>query len=322
MGWSTADDVLALRGLARAHELGARLFDSADVYGHGHSERLLGLFLEDVPREDLVITSKVGYFAGTAPHAYQRLHMRHQLEQTLSNLGTDYLDIYFLHNSEFGADDAYLHGAIEQMRWFRDEGLVRAIGMRGPHRFALDRVTTAKSDRDDKRARFRRVADLVKPDVLAIRYNMLTPEGPDDIFEWTVGRGIGILINKPLSQGILTGKYSPESPPCFGPGDHRRRKRWFTPSALNVVRDGLRPLRERFGDRTEDLVRVALRFCLQRSPNAAVLAGFTTPTQIEMNHACLGDPLTADDLAFIRATMQILREKLDTCGDVFLDELT
>lgn len=322
MGWSTAEDEASLQGLMRAFEQGASLFDTADVYGHGHSERLLGRFLREVPRNQVVIASKIGYFAGTAPNAYHPLHMRHQLEQTLENLGTDYLDIYFFHNFNFGTRDMYLTDAIEQMRSFREQGLVRAIGMRGPHRFALERLITPKNERDDKYARFQQVFEQLQPQVLAVRYNMLTPDGPDDIFAWSTRHRVGVLINKPLGQGLLTGKYDADCPPMFGPGDHRIRKRWFTPAALAVIRDGLEPLRHRFGPQQADLVRVALRYCLQRAENAAVLVGFTTPEQIEMNFSCLDEPLTEGDFLFVRATMRALNRALDAGGEVFLDEVT
>ena len=145
MGWSTADDTAALQGLETAWQSGANLFDTADIYGHGHSERLLGHLVSQVPREALVLSSKTGYFSGTAAHPYLPSAMRRQLETTLENLQTSCLDIYFLHNAEFGTDDQYLDGAVEQMRAFQEQGLIRAIGMRGPHRFATDRLTIANS---------------------------------------------------------------------------------------------------------------------------------------------------------------------------------
>ena len=162
---------------------------------------------------------------------------------------------------------------------------------------------------------------LVRPDVLAVRFNPLTPDGPDDIFAWAARHGTGVLINKPLAQGLLTGKYDPARPPSFGPGDHRGRKRWFTPEGVAAVHDGLAPLRQRFGARPADLVRVALRYCLQRADNAAVLVGFT-PAQVEMNLTCLGAPLTDDEVAFVRAAMARLRARLDAVGEVFVDEVT
>jgi len=116
MGWAEIDEAVAVSGLQRAFELGATLFDTADVYGHGRSERLLGRLVAQVPRDAVVLVSKVGYFVGTAPHGYHPGHMRRQLEQTLENLGTDHLDVYSLHHGDFGPDDRYLDGAIEAMR--------------------------------------------------------------------------------------------------------------------------------------------------------------------------------------------------------------
>lgn len=102
-----------------AYSIGATLFDTADEYGHGRSERLLGRLVEQVPRDSPVLSSKVGYFTGTAPHGYHPAHMRHQLEQTLDNLRTDYPDLYFFHHSEFGENDQLLEPAIETMRAFQ-----------------------------------------------------------------------------------------------------------------------------------------------------------------------------------------------------------
>lgn len=86
MGWGPIEDDQARAGLEQAYALGTTLFDTADVYGHGRSERLLGRLVEQVPRDSLVLSSKVGYFRGTAPHGYHPPHLRHQLEQTLDNL--------------------------------------------------------------------------------------------------------------------------------------------------------------------------------------------------------------------------------------------
>jgi aryl-alcohol dehydrogenase-like predicted oxidoreductase len=322
MGWSTATDAAAMRGLELACELGANLFDTADVYGHGHSERLLGRLARQAGRELLVLSSKTGYFAGTGAHPYLPSAMRRQLETTLENLQTDYLDIYFLHNAEFGPDDQYLDGAIAQMRAFQDQGLIRAIGMRGPHRFAPDRLTVPRLEREDKYARFRRLFEVIRPDFLAIRFNALTPAqpGPDSIFSYAAAGGASVLITKPLAQGLLTGKYDPGRPPRFGPGDHRLRKAWFTPAALRIIRDGMQPLRDRYGPAPAQLTPVMLAYCLQQSPAAAVLAGFTTPAQVAENLAPLSRRLTADDIGFIRATAGAIQRRLDATGEVFLDE--
>lgn len=78
----------------------------------------------------------------------------------------------------------------------------------------------------DKHARFRALFDQVQPEYLAVRYNALTPpppEGEQDIFAFAAERGASVLINKPLGQGLLTGKYAHGTAPTFAPGDHRLR---------------------------------------------------------------------------------------------------
>ncbi|MFE9359584.1 aldo/keto reductase [Streptomyces olivaceoviridis] len=129
-----------------------------------------------------------------------------------------------------------------------------------------------------------------------------------------------MLINKPLAQGLLTGKYNPDQPPAFAPGDHRLRKAWFTPEALKIIQDGLAPLRERFGDTSAALTRVALQYCLQQADNAAVLVGFTRPEQVTENLTAVGTPLTINELAFVRDTLGRLQRNLDAHSEVFLDE--
>ncbi|MEI5098502.1 aldo/keto reductase [Streptomyces sp. PmtG] len=323
MGWSTANDAASMRGLEAAYSLGANLFDTADIYGHGHSERLIGQLVGNVPRDSVVLSSKAGYFTGTAAHAYDPTHMRHQLETTLENLRTDHLDVYFLHNAEFGDDDRYLDGAVDMMRTFQSAGMIKTIGMRGPHRFATERINVPKEQRTDKHARFRHLFEHVRPQYLAVRYNALTPPPPagqQDIFAFAAEHGASVLINKPLAQGLLTGKYDPARPPAFEEGDHRLRKAWFAPEALEIIDAGLAPLRERFGASTADLTRVALHYCLQRADNAAVLVGFTRPEQVAQNLTAVGEPLSTEDIDFVRQTAGHLQQRLDAVSEVFLDE--
>jgi methylglyoxal reductase len=308
MGWGPIDEGAALAGLERAHEWGVSLFDTADVYGHGRSERLLGRFVEQVPRDSVVLSSKVGYFAGTAPHGYHPRHMRHQLE-----------DIYFFHHAEFGSGDVYLEPAIEAMRRFREEGLIRTVGMRGPHRFVLDRL--AEGPRTDKVARFRELFDRIQPDMLAVRDNLLTPQDCfSGIFAFAEEHGCGVLVNKPLAQGLLTGSYDPTAPRLFSEGDHRSRKRWFTAEALAVLSEGLDEVRRHVGPATSDLVRIALWSCLQRFEQAVVLVGFSHPAQVEMNVTCLDQPPSAEQLLIVREIMSLVQARLDAAGEVFVDE--
>lgn len=324
MGWSTgADEARSLAGLETAWQHGARLYDTADVYGHGRSECLLGRLVTQVPRHQIVLASKVGYFTGTAEHGFDPRHMRRQLEQSLDNLRTDHLDIYAFHHPNFGTNDRWLYPALEAMRAFRDEGLIRAIGMRGPHRFALDRLATPPDQRGDKIARFRALFDTVQPDILAIRDNLLTPSHRSEgVFSFADDHNVGILISKPLAQGLLTGTYRPDLPRAFGEGDHRLRKRWFQPDAIKIINTGLDRVRAVVGPHIEDLIRVALWACLNRSPNAVTLVGFTTPDQVTMNLGSLGPRPDTAEIAAAREIMADIQTRLDAAGEHHPGQLT
>jgi methylglyoxal reductase len=317
MGWGGTDDQRSLAGLERAYELGANHFDTADVYGHGHSERLLGQLVQRVPRDRIVVGTKVGYFSGTAPNPYHPLNIRHQLEMSLCNLRTDYVDIYYFHNFNFGASREYLDDAVAEMRRFREEGKVKAIGMRGPHRFSLDRAHGTVGQ--DKYEIFFSVAEKVRPDVVQIRFNLLTPSvcAERDVFSWANSHGVGVVINKPLAQGLLLDKYDPLHPPDFEVGDHRRRKRWFGPEGLAVIHRRMSYIRERFGNERSDLVRVALQYCLHQSPNACVVAGVKGPEQVEMNLRAAGRPLLEEDVRFLQQSMAEIGEEI---GAFFVEE--
>ncbi|WP_431921117.1 aldo/keto reductase [Nonomuraea jabiensis] len=322
MGWSTgADQAAAIAGLETAWELGVRLYDTADVYGHGLSERRLGHLLAQIPREQIVVSSKVGYFAGTAEHGFDPAHMRRQLGQSLDNLGTDYLDIYGLHHHDFGEGDRWLQPAIEAMHAFKAEGLIRAISLRGPHRFAPDRLSTPPALRGNKIARFRALFDQVRPDILAVRDNLLTPAASSEgIFAFADQHHCGVLINKPLGQGLLTRSHRPDQPPSFADGDHRARKRWFTAPALAVLDEALAHLQDTIAPDRHDLLALALWSCLNRTSNGVVLTGFTNPDQIRANITAISRMPSAAQIAQARTIITAAQERLDAEGQVFLDE--
>ena len=290
VGWSGNNDEESIAGLRRGVALGINHFDTADVYGDGHSERLLAQLLQMVERERLVIASKVGWFKSTAPHPYHPLHIRQQLEMTLSNLGTDYVDIYYLHNAYFGQDDAYLAAAAETVHRLRDEGKVRFIGQ------------SAYSY-----AEFVRVCPTTQPDIIQFNYHALgTPfDAPDaDIVGWAEEQNLGMVMFGPLAQGVLLDKFDPDNPPRFGEGDIRAGQPVFGRARLHDIHARLARIKARFGDEPEDLVRVAEQYCLAQSANAVIIPGFKNPKQVEMNLSAAGKPLSAEDVAFIRETLQ------------------
>ena len=291
VGWSGNDDAQSLAGLHRAFELGINHFDSADVYGDGHSERVLSRFLREVPREEVVIASKVGWFRGTAPNAMQPLHIRHQLEQSLQNLGTDYLDLHYFHNTNFGPDDQFLAPAAELMRDMQKEGKIRVIGQ------------SAYSVGD-----FKRVCPVTQPDVLQFNYSAPGNDfdgnsSETDFFAWAEQQNLGLVLFGPLKQGLLLDKFDPNNPPQRGEGDIRAGNGGFSREGLLEWREKLAPIKARFGASVEDLTRVALQFALKRSPLACAIPGFKNAAQVEINAAASQKPLSDEDFAFVKAAL-------------------
>ncbi|WP_329486661.1 aldo/keto reductase [Kitasatospora sp. NBC_01246] len=255
-----------LGALRAAVEAGATLFVTADTYGQGHAERILGQLIEEHRGAGLQIVTKIQN-VGTAPHPYASPHVRHQLEQTLDNLRDDHVALYVLPSLDFGPDDRYLHEAAEALTAFRRMGVIGAIGLRGPH---PSRTTGA-----DQTQRFAKVFEVVQPDVVLTRFNPLQPlvivQG-EDLFTFTRRRKVGVLLCAPLARGTLADTRGRISPMPDLPA-----------SAWAALRRGLRPLREHVSHLPGGEAAIALRHCIEQSPNTVVVAGFGNRRHIVQN---------------------------------------
>lgn len=311
IGWDGVDEARALAGLERAYELGVTLFDTADVYGLGRSERLVGRLLDTIPREQVTVSSKVGYFTGTAAHPYLPRQMRRQLETTLDNLRTSYLDLYCFHSADFGPADVHLDATVAQMNAFRAEGLVGAVGMRAPNEFAAEWVSSPNGGKRGADAtRFLHLYDAIRPDVVMTRYNLLSPlydPAETDIFALARSRGTGVLIKQVLAQGLLLATPATAAR-AYSEGDHRSRDPQFRAPVRAAITETAQNIRDHFGDIGSR--RAALRFALQRHPYAAVLVGFRDATQIEQNITSLGEPLTDQEIAILQELTAPVRKLL------------
>jgi aryl-alcohol dehydrogenase-like predicted oxidoreductase len=138
------------------------------------------------------------------------------------------------------------------------------------------------------------------------------------VFSFADEHNVGILISKPLGQGLLTGTYDADVQHAFGAGDHRLRKRWFQPEATKIINAGLDRVHTIVGPRPEDLIRVALWGCLDRSANAVALVGFTNPDQVAMNLSSLSLRPDADKIAAAREIMADVQARLDGAGEAIL----
>jgi myo-inositol catabolism protein IolS len=288
-GWADVDEGEVKRAIDFALDQGVNHFDNADVYGNGRAERMLSRILGDRTKK-LVIATKVGWFPGTAEHAYEPAHIRHQCEQSLINLKRDVIDLYYFHHGDFGPGDRYLDGAIQVMRQLKKEGKIRLIGQ------------SAYSNGD-----FEKLIPRVDPDVLQSWAHSMDDQFVREgtpVRRLMEGKGISFVAFSPLNQGILLGKFDPNNPPKFEAGDHRLGDKRFTREELLRMAPKIERLKSRFGGDVKDLARAALQYLLANPKVCCVIPGFRNQRQAEVNLACWDKPLSAEDVAYIGETFK------------------
>ena len=290
-GWANVNEDEVADAIKASVDAGVNHFDNADVYGNGKAEQMLARVLKrlGLNTNDFVIATKIGHFPGTAAHAYEPAHIRHQCEQSLINLGRDHIDLYYFHHGDFGKDDVYLQDAAGVMDRLVEEGKVRIKGQ------------SAYSEHD-----FAKTIPVVRPSVLqswahALDDHFVRPGSP--VGKLMEEHGITFVAFSPLAQARLLDKYDPSKPPSFEPGDHRQNSKAFGAEAIAELQPKLAKLKARFGDSIEDLASVALNYILAMPSVACVIPGFRNERQARVNVGAAGRDLTADDLKFIQDTL-------------------
>jgi len=283
VGWSGHDGDAAAAALEAAHGAGINHWDTADVYGDGASEEIIGRLWDRVPRDEVFLASKVGWDPGGFDHPYHPELMRRHIDRSLKLLQTDTIDLYYLHHCNFGPEDTFLDAAVESLHRFRDEGKIRFVGL---------------SDWDASR-----IADTllrVDPDVIQPYRNLLddayaSSPLPDLVRE----RDLGVAFFSPLKHGLLLGKY--DQPATFSEGDMRNRIEGFRdPDLLSALRRCRESVQARFSDHPEPVLHAITAPLLADTPSASLLLGQRNPAQAAAA-ATLGEALPPEEIAWIRS---------------------
>ncbi len=282
VGWIGHDDSAAKAALHAAHAAGITHWDTADAYGEGRSEQLIGSAWPAVPRQDIFLATKFGYRQGPAGHPYDPVYMRSQLEASLRNLRTDVIDLYYLHHCDFGPNDEHLGPAVETARRFRDEGKIRFLGL---------------SDWDA--SRIVRFLDQVDPDAVQPFRNVIDDDyEPSGLAAAVAARDLGVAFFSPLRHGLLLGKYT--EPQNFPEGDFRRNVPEFTDAAvIERMQQARAAVTARFAAHPEPVLHALTGALLPGNPTATILLGQRNPQQVAAA-ATLGEPLSEADAAWVR----------------------
>lgn len=198
-----ADEATSAILYARCREAGINFFDCANVYAGGVSEQILGRLFK-AERDQVIVSSKVYFKMGEGPLAkgYSRAAIIYQVEQSLRRLGTDYLDLYFLHRFD---DETPIEDALRTL-----DDLVRQGKIRYPAVSNFAAWQIAKALGVSARlglAAFRCVQPM---------YSLLKRQAEVELLPMAEAEGLGVISYSPLAGGILTGKYGPRNPEVEG----------------------------------------------------------------------------------------------------------
>ena len=279
VGWGDVDDRESLRALHRAMDLGVTFFDTSDVYGCGHSERLLGQAIAD-RRDRVVVATKFGNVFDEASrtitgHDASPEYILRACEASLRRLGTDTIDVYFLHVGDHPMEDApSVRDALEDLV---TQGKIRAYGW---------------STDDPARARlFAEGAHCV-----AVEHRMNLFERNDAMLAVCDAFGIASIVRSPLAMGLLTGKFSKRS----RLPENDVRHGWDVNGEFGSRLQRLDALRTVLTSDGRTLAQAALGWLWAVSDRTIPIPGFKTAAQIEENAGALSlGPLTSEQLVEI-----------------------
>jgi aryl-alcohol dehydrogenase-like predicted oxidoreductase len=278
VAYGPADRNESLKALRRAADVGVNFFDTADFYGFGRSEELIGEALSS-RRASIVIASKVGMLDASGSQDFSAQHIRTSLAASLKRLATDYIDVYQLHSppAELLAGSG---GPLEELQALKKSGHIRAVGV------------SLRAPQDGLA-----IAEQRKVDCVQVNFNILDQRAIDcGLFDACAANGVGVICRTPLCFGFLTGKYRADAD--YAASDHRsrwsvhQRQRWALGAELFA--------KWRHGT-PETPAQFALRYCLSFDAVTCAIPGMLTADHVDENAASsdLG-PLPAAALTEIR----------------------
>ena len=287
VGWGGQSDIDSITALKRAWDLNINHWDTADVYGDGRSEQLIGSMWKEIHRHNIFLATKVGWDMGKHSYWYNPNHMRYNMERSLVNLKTDFIDLMYLHHCNFGKNDEYFDDAIGVIQKFQEEGKVKFIGL---------------SDWSSKR--IMQYVDRCNPDVIQSYRNVM-----DDAYnstglkDYIDTNNLGVCFFSPIKHGLLTGKYS--KPTTFKNGDFRKHQEEFADKKIiDIMIKNKSKLEHRFDMHPNPVMYGIVNALFTDAPTGCALLGQRNVNQVE-TAATLGDVLKDDDAQWIKSLYQI-----------------
>ncbi len=282
-GWRIdADATVAV--VNAALDAGINFFDTADIYGKGQSEEYLGRALGN-RRNDVIVATKFGMKMDDERNGAHPDYIRREVEDSLRRLGTDRIDLYQIHQPDAKVPIADTLAALDQLV---KSGKVREIGCSN---FTRDQLREAATAVAGGAARFVSVQN---------QYSLIHREPEAEVLPECVRLGIGFIPFFPLASGLLTGKYRTGQPlPAGSRGDAGWGPKVFTDRNLAIVEALIK-----YGmSRGRTILELAMSWLAGQPAVASIIAGATSPRQVQANAESIVWKLDAAELADIEAIL-------------------
>jgi aryl-alcohol dehydrogenase-like predicted oxidoreductase len=254
----------------KALDVGINFFDTANVYGRGAAEELLGEALSGIKRDSYILGTKVYGRMSDTDQGLSRTQIMKQIDDSLKRLKTDYVDLYQCHRYD---NEVPLEETMEALTELVEKGKVRYLGF---SEWPADKIQAAGEMED--------VAPFVSSQP---QYSLLWPYPEVQIFDLAAEYGATQIVWSPLAQGVLTGKYKPRQSP---PADARAAsasmggqvpQAWLEPPVLEAVED----LKKLADEASLTLPQFALAWVLRKANVSSAITGASRPEQVEENAA-------------------------------------
>ena len=287
VGWTGQRDKDSISALLLAWESGINHWDTADVYGEGKSEKIIGSMWKTIPRQDIFLATKVGWDKGPYSYWYNPSHMMHNIERSLKNLKTDYIDLLYLHHCNFGPNDEYFEEALQTIQKVQSEGKIKFIGL---------------SDWSNKK--INQYIKRVNPDVIQPYRNVMDDKyKTSGLQDYVEENNLGVCFFSPIKHGLLTGKYS--KPVSFDLGDHRSGIKGFSDKKIiDKMINNKKLLQKRFHNQNDPVMYGIINSLFDNVSSGCVLLGQRNKKQVEIASK-LGEIISKEDSAWVKSLYTI-----------------
>ncbi|WP_067620965.1 aldo/keto reductase [Alicyclobacillus acidiphilus] len=281
--WEKESDETNIEAIQTAFELGINSFDTAEGYGQGHSEEIVGIALEG-KRKDVVIATKV------SPNHLRKDDIQRSVEQSLRRLRTDYIDIYYVHwpNQEIPLEET-----MDTFRKLREEGIIKAVAVSNFSREQLEQAMSVT------------YVDAIQPE-----YSLLDRRIEKAVLPYCADHDIAVLTYSSVAKGILTGAYH------FGgkklkDDDFRQGRRLFLPDHLEKETELVKLVKDIADAHGVTPSEIAIAWLLHQEGVTSAIVGTQNADHLKANVRAVEVALTDDQLAQLSQTSERVIAAID-----------